>query len=90
LDFWRVSAIDPPGKLELTAEMKLPGVATLTFEIVPKTEGSSATKLIMTARFRPRGLFGIAYWYMVVPLHGIVFRKMLHGIVRAAETRARD
>jgi hypothetical protein len=39
----------------------------------------------MTARFRPRGLLGIAYWYSVLPLHGIVFRGMLKGIARAAE-----
>lgn len=85
LDFWRVTAIDPPHRLELTAEMKLPGVATLSFEIEPNSEGSDATRLIMTARFRPRGLGGIAYWYMVVPLHGIVFNKMLAGLVRVAE-----
>lgn len=85
LDFWRVSAIDPPHHLELTAEMKLPGVATLTFDIDPSGEEGAETRLVMTARFRPRGLFGIIYWYMVVPLHGIVFSKMLQGLVRRAE-----
>lgn len=83
LDFWRVAAIDPPNRLELRAEMKLPGVATLSFDIEPK--GEKQTKLVMTARFRPRGLKGIAYWYSVVPLHGIVFSKMLGGLIRAAE-----
>jgi len=39
----------------------------------------------MTARFRPRGLLGMAYWYLVLPLHGIVFRGMLSGLVRAAQ-----
>ncbi len=86
LDFWRVSAIDPPSHLRLTAEMKLPGVATLTFDVKPLTTHPSKTHLVMTARFRPRGLFGIAYWYMVVPLHGIVFSKMLHGLISAAES----
>jgi len=90
LDFWRVSAIDPPHRLELTAEMKLPGMATLSFNIEPMSDKNQATRLIMTARFRPRGLFGIAYWYMVVPLHGIVFNKMLGGLVRAAEAAAVD
>lgn len=85
LDFWRVSAIEPPRHLELVAEMKLPGKATLTFDIEP-SEDAGKTRLVMTARFRPRGLFGIAYWYMVVPLHGIVFSKMLRGLIRAAET----
>lgn len=85
LDFWRVSAIDPPHSLELTAEMKLPGIATLSFEIEPIAGENPGTRLIMTARFRPRGLGGIVYWYMVMPLHGIVFSRMLAGLLRAAE-----
>jgi hypothetical protein len=40
----------------------------------------------MTARFRPKGLAGIGYWYSVVPLHNIVFGGMLKGIKRAAES----
>lgn len=87
LDFWRVTAIDPPHRLELTAEMKLPGVATLGFDVDPPPAPSSGTRLLMTARFRPRGLLGIAYWYSVLPLHGIVFRGMLRGLVRAARSR---
>lgn len=90
LDFWRVSAIKPPELLELTAEMKLPGVATLSFEVEPAPPSKSGTRLVMTARFRPRGLFGIAYWYAVLPLHGIVFRSMLKGLVQAAEQKADD
>ena len=90
LDFWRVSAIDPPNSLVLTAEMKLPGVATLTFEIEPSGLADQGTRLVMTARFRPRGLFGIVYWYLVVPLHGIVFNKMLTGLVRHAESSVKD
>lgn len=87
LDFWRVTAIDPPHRLELTAEMKLPGVATLCFDVDPAPAPGAGTRLIMTARFRPRGLLGIAYWYSVLPLHGIVFRGMLRGLVRAAGSR---
>jgi len=88
LDFWRVSAIEPPRRLVLTAEMKLPGVATLSFDVTPAPSGGAGTQLVMTARFRPRGLLGIAYWYSVLPLHGIVFRGMLRGLVSAAERGA--
>ncbi len=87
LDFWRVTAIDAPRRLELTAEMNLPGVATLSFDIDPAPAPSAGTRLVMTARFRPRGLLGIAYWYSVLPLHGVVFRGMLRGLTRAAESR---
>lgn len=85
LDFWRVTAIEAPRRLVLTAEMKLPGLATLSFGIEPAPEKGARTRLVMTARFRPHGLLGIAYWYSVVPLHGIVFRGMIAGIIRAAE-----
>ena len=84
LDFWRVTAIDPPRRLELMAEMKLPGVAMLSFDVDPAVTPGADTRLIMTAKFRPRGLLGIAYWYSVLPLHGIVFRGMLRGLAQAA------
>lgn len=90
LDFWRVTAIAPPRRLELTAEMKLPGVATLSFDVDPAPAPGAGTRLVMTARFRPRGLLGIAYWYSVLPLHGIVFRGMLRGIARAAQGTASE
>ena len=96
LDFWRVISVQKDRSLLLRAEMKLPGVATLGFEIdPPPTDQDEArpaaspnhetTDLQMTARFRPKGLLGLAYWYAVLPLHGFVFRGMLNGIKRAAE-----
>ncbi len=84
LDFWRVVGIERGKSLLLHAEMRLPGTAQLAFEIAPADE-KSETRLHMTARFRPRGLLGLAYWYAVVPLHNFVFGGMLRGIKRAAE-----
>ena len=85
LDFWRVTDARPDQRLELHAEMKLPGVATLTFEIEPLNDDASKCRLQQTARFKPRGLLGLAYWYSVLPLHGLVFRGMQRGIRKAAE-----
>jgi len=45
-------------------------------------------RLVQTARFLPRGLIGLAYWYAVMPFHGIVFGRMLQGVRRAAEALA--
>ncbi len=84
LDFWRVVGIDHDRSLSLLAEMKLPGVAMLTFDLAAEAE-SDRTKLTMTARYWPKGLIGILYWYTVVPLHNIVFGGMLRGIRKAAE-----
>jgi len=82
LDFWRVTDIDQPRHLALRAEMKLPGDALLEFRLEPAPEGR--TRLIQIARFRPRGLLGLAYWYAVLPLHAFVFNGMLKGIAREA------
>lgn len=86
LDFWRVTAVDENHCVELRAEMKLPGIATLTFEVTPAPNDPSRSTLSQTARFKPRGLLGLCYWYSVAPLHGIVFNGMLRGIRRAAES----
>jgi uncharacterized protein YndB with AHSA1/START domain len=82
LDFWRVVGIEPDRSLVLHAEMKLPGEALLDFRIDPEEGGHST--LHMTALFKPRGLFGLLYWYGVVPFHNIVFKGMLKGITRDA------
>ncbi|MBN2560426.1 MAG: SDR family oxidoreductase [Phycisphaerae bacterium] len=85
LDFWRVTCVEPNRQLELRAEMKLPGEAVLNFEIRSDERSSETCTLIQTARFKPKGLTGLAYWYAVMPLHGLVFEGMLRGIRRTAE-----
>jgi hypothetical protein len=85
LDFWRVTAAEPGRRLDLRAEMKLPGEALLSFSIVPIAAGRC--RLTQTARFKPRGLAGLAYWYGALPFHAIVFSGMLEGIRRYAEAR---
>jgi hypothetical protein len=60
----------------------------LSFEIQPDEGDAKTCTLTETARFKPRGLMGLAYWYTVLPLHGIVFDGMLKGIRRAAEQMA--
>ncbi|MFG0242198.1 MAG: SDR family oxidoreductase [Phycisphaerales bacterium JB054] len=83
LDFWRVIGVERDRALLLRAEMKLPGIATLGFVITPHDD--ARTHLQMTARFRPKGLLGLLYWYAVLPAHNLVFSGMLRGIRRAAE-----
>lgn len=81
LDCWRVEAVDPPHRLRLMAEMKLPGRAWLEFKVDPDKEGSIITQ---TAIFDPLGLPGILYWYSIYPLHELVFGGMLKKIARRA------
>lgn len=87
LDFWRVTGVEPGRRLVLRAEMRVPGIAVLDFELTPAGPGGCA--LTQTARFKPHGLAGLAYWYAVMPLHGVVFQGMLRGIRWAAESLQR-
>jgi len=85
LDFWRVTRVEAPLRLTLRAEMKLPGKALLDFELAPLEARTPETRLTQTARFIPRGLGGLLYWYAVLPFHAFVFRSLLDGIRREAE-----
>jgi uncharacterized protein YbjT (DUF2867 family) len=81
LDFFRVLEIEPNRRLLLLAEMKLPGEATLEFRLSPPADG--AIELTQTARFLPRGLAGIAYWYALDPFHKNLYPGMLRAIAKA-------
>jgi uncharacterized protein YbjT (DUF2867 family) len=88
IDFWRVTGVEPGRRLALRAEMRLPGAAVLEFVVEPLPGRDGWARLVQTARFLPRGLLGLCYWYAVLPLHGFVFGRMLAGIRAAAEARA--
>jgi uncharacterized protein YbjT (DUF2867 family) len=77
LDFWRVLEVTPPNRLILVAEMKLPGEAILEFDIVTSGKGA---ELRLGTRFRPRGLYGILYWYVLLPFHDILFGGMMREV----------
>ncbi len=85
LDFWRVTGIEKKRRLELRAEMKLPGEAALSFEIQESPKGAGHSLLIQDARFRPRGLWGLIHWLLVLPIHRLIFRGMFQGIRKSAE-----
>lgn len=75
LDFWRVIYADKEQqKLLLYAEMKLPGEAWLEFKIEENV-------LYQTATFRPKGIAGRMYWYLVTPFHWFVFNGMINRLV---------
>jgi len=85
LDFWRVEAYEPPRRLLLSAEMKLPGRAWLEFEVDPGPRGASIRQ---TAIFDPIGVAGRLYWYGIYPLHVRVFAGLLRAIAARASTRS--
>ena len=82
VDFWRVETYEPGRRVRLAAEMKLPGRAWLEFEVVPDHGG---TRIHQTAVFEPAGLFGLLYWYGLLPVHAVLFGRMLREIARRAQ-----
>jgi uncharacterized protein YbjT (DUF2867 family) len=87
VDFWRVELVEPPRLLRLRAEMRVPGKAWLQFTAVPEGRG---TRLLQTALFAPRGLFGLLYWYAMYPAHLFIFGDMVRAIARLARTEPAD
>ncbi len=84
LDAWRVIAYSPPRKLTLLMEMKAPGAGVLEFEI--HTEGARR-RVTATAYFHPAGVWGLLYWYPLIPAHLWIFKGMTREICRRAERR---
>lgn len=78
IDFWRVIFADETKlHLILYAEMKLPGEAWLEFEV-------NREKMILRqiVTFRPKGFWGRVYWYLLIPIHLIIFKNMAHSIAQ--------
>jgi len=86
LDFWRVEHVDPGKLLRLRAEMKVPGKAWLQFEVNCLENGNA--QLIQSAYFAPKGLFGLLYWYILYPLHGLIFSGLIKEVKKLTEAES--
>ena len=86
IDFWRVEAVEPDRLLRLRAEMKVPGRAWLEFKVEPMDGGGS--RLSQTAYFAPHGLGGLAYWYLLYPIHAFIFSGMAKEVARRSAQSA--
>ena len=76
VDFWRVEIADKDKRyLKLKAEMGLPGIVFLQWQIKPN-------ELIQTVEFIPKDWKGRAYWYLVRPFHYWIFYNMGKRLVK--------
>jgi uncharacterized protein YbjT (DUF2867 family) len=79
LDFWRVLIADRETmRLLLFAEMKVPGEAWLDFRILKEDDGYY---FYQTATFMPKGLSGRLYWFLLLPIHILMFKGLIKHIV---------
>jgi hypothetical protein len=87
VDFWRVERVEPGALLRLRAEMKVPGAAWLEWRITPEGAGC---RVVQTALFAPTGAAGTLYWYLLYPVHGLIFDDLVHAIKRESEATPRS
>jgi hypothetical protein len=83
VDFWRVERIHSDRRLLLAAEMKMPGRLWLQFDVRGTSRG---TEIRQTTVFDPAGYAGLAYWYLLYPVHRAIFRAMLRGLQRMTQS----
>jgi uncharacterized protein YbjT (DUF2867 family) len=83
VDFWRVESVEPGRLLRLRAEMKVPGRAWLQFRVEPVD--ACRSRLSQTAFFAPRGLAGLLYWYLLYPVHAVIFSGLARALAHRAE-----
>jgi uncharacterized protein YbjT (DUF2867 family) len=83
MDYYRVEALEPGRMLRLKAELKAPGQGWMEWRAAPDGTG---TLLSQTAFFAPKGLIGFLYWYLLLPVHALVFA----GLIRAIARRVRE
>jgi uncharacterized protein YbjT (DUF2867 family) len=88
IDYWTVIGMEPERHLTLHFGMKAPGSGILEFDLKPLEDGG--TDIAITAYWHPRGVWGLLYWYTLVPAHLFLFRGWTRAIARRAEAAARQ
>jgi len=81
VDSWRVIAMDPGRRLTLGFGMKAPGAGVLEFTV---EQGKDASRLTATIYWHPAGIWGLLYWYALVPAHRLILNGMTRDIVERA------
>jgi uncharacterized protein YbjT (DUF2867 family) len=87
IDYWTVLALESGQRLTLNFDMKAPGNGVLEFEIEPVTAG--ATRVTVTAYWHPAGVWGLLYWWALVPAHLFLFKGMAREIAHRAQLSVR-
>jgi uncharacterized protein YbjT (DUF2867 family) len=86
IDYWTVLALEPARRLTLNFGMRAPGSGVLEFEVDPEPAHAppGQTGLTITAYWHPQGVWGLLYWYALVPAHLFIFRLMTRAMLRRA------
>ena len=83
-DAWRVIDADPQRRLTLLMEMRAPGFGVLEFTV---DEQDGKRRIHMCAYWHPGGVWGLLYWYALLPAHLFLFDGTTKAIARRAEAQ---
>jgi len=83
VDFYTVETLEPGRMMCLRADLIAPGAGWMEWRVKPCDEGG--VTLSQTAYFAPKGLTGFLYWYLLSPIHRLVFAGLLKRIARQAD-----
>jgi hypothetical protein len=79
VDWWTVESRTPES-LVLSTTSWFCGEAWLGFRVTP----SDPVRIEQVGSLRTKGLLGMAYWWILLPIHQVAFRSMVrHRVVRA-------
>lgn len=81
LDAWRVIALEKNERLTLLMEMKGPGSGVLEFSI---NRQGTERQLSMHAYWHPAGVWGLLYWWALLPFHAFLFGRSVRNVVSRA------
>jgi hypothetical protein len=84
LDSWTVMGIEPERRLTLKFGMRAPGAGVLEFVLDPDRSGEH-TRITVTAYWHPHGIWGLSYWFAMLPAHLFIFQGMADAIAKRAE-----
>jgi uncharacterized protein YbjT (DUF2867 family) len=82
IDYWTVLGIEEGHRLTLHFGLRAPGSGVLEFEVQPVD--ATRTQLSIVAYWHPQGVWGLLYWYAMVPAHGVLFARMTRNMLAAA------
>ncbi|MFP4146224.1 MAG: DUF2867 domain-containing protein [Halorhodospira sp.] len=83
VDSWRVVGLEPERRLTLWFGMRAPGSGVLEIELKPLSRGG--TEITVSNHWHPAGVWGLLYWYALLPSHSWIFSGLARSIASRAE-----
>jgi uncharacterized protein YbjT (DUF2867 family) len=85
IDCWRVEAYQHSHYIKLADETKIPGKAWLEFQVDSHAKGIKISQRVI---FDPAGATGVLYWYIMYPIHKLMFWALFKGLIKQIKEKS--